>query len=302
MNINIRVFIMKNILKPAFALLMTCAVVLAACSGNAGKKNNGETNEINNNMQNEKETVLLMKTSMGDVKIKLYNKTPKHRDNMVKLVEDGFYDGLLFHRVINEFMVQGGDPESKDAPKGKMLGAGDVGYTVPAEFVFPEYYHKKGALAAARQGDQVNPQKASSGCQFYIVTGKVYSEVDLLSMEEQMNNSKLNKAFNDIAMKRMDEIRKYQAEGNQEALYNMQEEIYAQAEQEAAKTPDFKFTPQQIKDYTTIGGTPFLDREYTVFGEVVEGMEVVEKIEKVKTSKGDRPQQDVKIIEMTVVE
>lgn len=120
----------------------------------------------------EKETKLKIETSAGDITVKLYNETPKHRDNFIKLVEDGTYEGTLFHRVIKDFMIQAGDPESKKAPKGKMLGAGDVGYTVPAEFVYPEYFHKKGALSAARQGDEVNPDKASSGCQFYIVTGK----------------------------------------------------------------------------------------------------------------------------------
>ena len=121
----------------------------------------------------EKETKLKIETSAGDITVKLYNETPKHRDNFIKLVEDGTYEGTLFHRVIKDFMIQAGDPESKKAPKGKMLGAGDVGYTVPAEFVYPKYFHKKGALSAARQGDEVNPDKASSGCQFYIVTGKV---------------------------------------------------------------------------------------------------------------------------------
>ena len=183
-----------------------------------------------------------------------------------------------------------------------MLGSGDVGYTVPAEFVYPKHYHRKGALAAARQGDNVNPDKESSGCQFYIVTGKVYSETELLDLESQLNGNKLNKAFNAIAMKRLDEIRKYQQEGNQDALYDLQEEIYAQAEKEAAAMPDVKFTPQQIKDYTTVGGTPFLDNEYTVFGEVIDGMEVIDRIQQVATDRNDRPKEDVRIVEMTVID
>lgn len=156
----------------------------------------------------EKETKLKIETSAGDITVKLYNETPKHRDNFIKLVEDGTYEGTLFHRVIKDFMIQAGDPESKKAPKGKMLGAGDVGYTVPAEFVYPKYFHKKGALSAARQGDEVNPDKASSGCQFYIVTGKVYNDSTLLGMEQQMNQMRLNNAFNALAQKHMKEIYK----------------------------------------------------------------------------------------------
>lgn len=261
-------------------------------------------NNINNNKQNstemEKETVVLMKTDKGDIKIKLYNETPKHRDNFLKLVKDGTYEGLLFHRVIKDFMVQGGDPESKNAPKGKMLGAGDVGYTIPAEFVYPKYYHKKGALAAARQGDQVNPQKESSGCQFYIVTGKKYSDQELLSMENQMNEAKVTNIFNDIARKNIAKIRELQQKKDQNALYDLQEQIYAQAVKEAEKMPDFKFTAEQIADYRNIGGTPFLDNQYTVFGEVVEGLEVVDSIQVVKTDRGDRPVDDIRILEVEV--
>ena len=261
-------------------------------------------NNINNNKQNstemEKETVVLMKTDKGDIKIKLYNETPKHRDNFLKLVKDGTYEGLLVHRVIKDFMVQGGDPESKNAPKGKMLGAGDVGYTIPAEFVYPKYYHKKGALAAARQGDQVNPQKESSGCQFYIVTGKKYSDQELLSMENQMNEAKVTNIFNDIARKNIAKIRELQQKKDQNALYDLQEQIYAQAVKEAEKMPDFKFTAEQIADYRNIGGTPFLDNQYTVFGEVVEGLDVVDSIQVVKTDRGDRPVDDIRILEVEV--
>lgn len=253
-----------------------------------------------NNMEEQKETVVLMKTDKGDIKIKLYNETPKHRDNFLKLIDDGVYEGLLFHRVIKDFMVQGGDPESKNAPKGKMLGAGDVGYTIPAEFVYPKYYHKKGALAAARQGDQVNPQKESSGCQFYIVTGKKYSEQELKSMEKQMNEAKVTNIFNSIARKNMSLIRELQQKQDQNALYDLQEKIYAEAVEEAKKTPDFKFTSEQIADYTTLGGTPFLDNQYTVFGEVVDGFDVIDSIQVVKTDRSDRPVDDVRIIEVEV--
>lgn len=271
-------------------------LIILACSAVAcksGQKKDG-------NM--EKETVLKIETSMGDIKVKLYNETPKHRDNFIKLAKDGTYNGTLFHRVIKDFMVQAGDPESKNAPKGKMLGSGDVGYTVPAEFVYPKYFHKKGALSAARQGDEVNPKKESSGCQFYIVTGKVFNDSTLLNMEQQKNQNKVTEAFNALAQKHMKEIYKMRKANNQDGLYALQDTLFIQAEAEAAKQPDFHFTPEQIKAYTTVGGTPHLDGEYTVFGEVVEGMDIVDKIQQVKTDRSDRPEEDVKIINVSVIE
>ena len=271
-------------------------LIILACSAVAcksGQKKDG-------NM--EKETVLKIETSMGDIKVKLYNETPKHRDNFIKLAKDGTYNGTLFHRVIKDFMVQAGDPESKNAPKGKMLGSGDVGYTVPAEFVYPKYFHKKGALSAARQGDEVNPKKESSGCQFYIVTGKVFNDSTLLNMEQQKNQNKVTEAFNALAQKHMKEIYKMRKANDQDGLYALQDTLFIQAEAEAAKQPEFHFTPEQIKAYTTVGGTPHLDGEYTVFGEVVEGMDIVDKIQQVKTDRSDRPEEDVKIINVSVIE
>lgn len=271
-------------------------LIILACSAVAcksGQKKDG-------NM--EKETVLKIETSMGDIKVKLYNETPKHRDNFIKLAKDGTYNGTLFHRVIKDFMVQAGDPESKNAPKGKMLGSGDVGYTVPAEFVYPKYFHKKGALSAARQGDEVNPKKESSGCQFDIVTGKVFNDSTLLNMEQQKNQNKVTEAFNALAQKHMKEIYKMRKANDQDGLYALQDTLFIQAEAEAAKQPDFHFTPEQIKAYTTVGGTPHLDGEYTVFGEVVEGMDIVDKIQQVKTDRSDRPEEDVKIINVSVIE
>lgn len=248
------------------------------------------------------ETLVKIETSAGDIKVKLYNETPKHRDNFIKLVKEGTYEGTLFHRVIKDFMIQAGDPESKNAPKGKMLGAGDVGYTVPAEFVYPKFFHKKGALSAARQGDAVNPKKESSGCQFYIVTGKVYNDSTLLQMERQMNENKVSMFFNELAKKHMKEIYKMRKANDEDGLYDLQEKLIAQAQELAAKEPEFRFTPEQVEAYTTVGGTPHLDGEYTVFGEVVEGMDVVDKIQQVKTDRSDRPEEDVKIIKATILE
>ena len=229
-------------------------------------------------------------------------KAPKTVANFIEYVNAGFYNGTIFHRVIKDFMIQAGDPESKNAPKGKMLGSGDVGYTLPAEFVYPKYFHKKGVLSAARQGDNVNPEKASSGCQFYIVTGQVYSDSTLLSMEQKLNENKLATVFNALAQKHMKDIYKMRKANDEEGLYDLQEKLYAQAEAEVAKQPQFHFTPEQVKAYTTVGGTPHLDNEYTVFGEVVEGMDVVDKIQQVKTDRSDRPQEDVKIIKVSVID
>lgn len=272
-------------------LLTLLACALTACK--PGQKQQGDM---------EKETRLKIETSAGDIIVKLYNETPKHRDNFIKLAKEGTYEGTLFHRVIKDFMIQAGDPESKGAPKGKMLGSGDVGYTVPAEFVYPQYFHKKGALSAARQGDEVNPNKESSGCQFYIVTGKVYSDSTLLGMEQQMNQMRLNNAFNALAQKRMKEIYKLRKAGDQEGLMNLQDTLIAQAEAQVAGEPEFRFTPEQVKAYTTVGGTPHLDGSYTVFGEVLEGMDVVDSIQKVKTDRSDRPEEDVVIKKVTVLE
>ncbi len=246
-------------------------------------------------MENQKETMLLIQTDLGDIKIKLYNETPQHRDNFIKLAKEGFYDGTIFHRVIKDFMIQGGDPDSKNAPKGKMLGSGDAGYTVPAEFVYPQLFHKKGALSAARQSDEVNPKKASSGCQFYIVTGKKYSEGQILNMEQQMNHGKVEEVFNTLVSKNAAKIKKLRLDRDKEGLYELQEELIAEAKAKADSLPDFKFTPEQVKAYTTVGGTPHLDNQYTVFGEVVEGLDIVDAIQKVKTNRGDRPEEDIKM-------
>ena len=282
-------------MKRNLVILLTVLVVGAIASCKPGQKNNSD-------MENQKETMLKIETTLGDIKVKLYNETPKHRDNFIKLANEGTYNGTLFHRVIKDFMVQAGDPESKNAPKGKMLGTGDVGYTIPAEIVYPKYFHKKGALSAARQGDNVNPNKESSGCQFYIVTGKVFNDSTLIGMEQQMNENKLTTIFNSLAQKHMKEIYKMRKANDEDGLYDLQEKLFAQAQEEAAKRPDFHFTKEQVETYTTVGGTPHLDGEYTVFGEVVEGMDIVDKIQNVKTDRSDRPEEDVKIVKVSLLD
>lgn len=247
-------------------------------------------------------TRVKIETNKGDIIVKLYNDTPKHKANFLKLVKDGTYEGTLFHRVINNFMIQAGDPNSKTAVKDQQLGDGDVGYTIPAEFAYPERFHKRGALAAARQGDQVNPKKESSGCQFYIVTGQVYNDSTLTNFEKRKNYNVLNAAFTQLVMKNRDEIMNLQKKGDEKALMAMQDKLLAQAREQIKDEPEFKFTPEQVEAYTTVGGTPHLDGDYTVFGEVVDGMDVVDEIQQEATNSNDRPVDDVVIKKMTILD
>ena len=199
----------------------------------------------------EKETLVLIETDKGKIKVKLFDETPKHRDNFIKHVKEHLYDGLLFHRVIKQFMIQGGDINSKDAPMDKHLGDGELDYTLPAEFVYPQYFHRRGALCAARMPDDENPEKASSPNQFYIVTGKYYTEMELNTMEAEKG---------------------------------------------------ITLTEEQRKAYMLEGGAPHLDGNYTVFGQVIEGMKVVDKIQFVDTNEEDRPTKNIAIKTMKIIE
>lgn len=242
-----------------------------------------------------------IETSMGHIKVMLYNETPAHRDNFVKLVKEGYYDGTLFHRVINKFMIQGGDGDSRNAKPGQRLGLGDPGYTIPAEFVYPKYFHKKGALAAARQGDNVNPKKVSSGSQFYIVTGEVIPAGQLGQVERQLQMQQEQNVFNQLVEAHRDEILAMRRARDTQGLQALQDQLIAEMHAQIAREGVAALTEEQKQAYTTIGGTPHLDGAYTVFGEVIEGMDVVEKIEKVATDSADRPKEDVKIISMKIM-
>ena len=270
-------------------ILLTLIACCTACTGNH-KKNDSMTNE----------TLVRLETTMGDITVKLYNETPKHRDNFIKLVEEGTYDGTLFHRVIKDFMIQAGDPESKNASDTAKLGSGDVGYTIPAELV-PTLYHKRGALAAARQPDNINPERASSGCQFYIVTGRVFNEDQLIAMQQNMNQARLDTIFQNLARKHMKEIYKMRKADDMTGLLALQDTLEAQAKEQQRQEGIRKFTPEQIKAYMGEGGAPHLDGDYTVFGEVVEGMDAVSSIEAVKTNKADRPLENVRILKASIV-
>lgn len=238
-----------------------------------------------------------IKTMLGDIVVRLYDETPIHRDNFMKLVKDGYYDGTLFHRVIKDFMIQGGDPDSKGAPAGKMLGVGGPDYTLEAE-IKDSLFHKRGALAAARLGDEVNPERRSSGSQFYIVWGQVYNEGQLRQFSKQLRMQKVQAAFNDLVSSHRDEIMQMRRDRNRAGLQELQEKLVAEAENKVGKAG---MTDEQLKIYSTIGGTPHLDGQYTVFGEVEEGLDVVEMIQSSATGRGDRPVDDIEM-EMGVIE
>lgn len=291
----------------AMLLTMTACGSSAASSSDADSKDSTATNNelkdmtTNYNPADTNSVKVEVETTLGSFTVLLYGDTPRHRDNFVKLVKDGYYNGTLFHRVINEFMVQAGDPDSKNAAPGQQLGAGGPDYTIDAEFVFPKHFHKRGALAAARQGDQVNPTKASSGSQFYIVTGKKVSEGEMANMEKYLEQSALQSRFAQLAQEHMSEVRDMQQKGDQAGLEALQNQLIAEAQAYVAEHP-VKITDEMKKAYTTVGGTPHLDNNYTVFGEVVSGMETVDKIEKVETDRGDRPKEDIRIISMKIVD
>lgn len=227
--------------KKFLILFVSLSLIFFSCSKKTTTVTNDKTTNSEQSEQiQKKKTMIIISTNFGQMKLALYNETPQHRDNFIKIIKDSTLNGTLFHRVIKEFMIQGGDPDSKTAAKGQQLGAGDLGYRVPAE-INSTCFHKKGALAAARDN---NPQKASSSCQFYIVQGKTYTDQQLDMMAAQTGR---------------------------------------------------QYTAEQREVYKTIGGTPFLDGEYTVFGEIVEGLDVVDKIAAVKTDRNDRPLEDIKM-------
>lgn len=246
-----------------------------------------------------KETILIS-TSLGDIKIKLFEETPLHKKNFIKLVKQGFYDSLLFHRVINNFMIQGGDPDSKLANDTVLLGNGDVGYWIPAEFS-PKLYHKKGVLAAAREGDDINPKKESSGCQFYIVMGKKYDSLALQKAEIRVNREIITKinylvGFGGKSPALKSYYTRLFTQGKEDSLKIVVRQLTdAVSKAEYSKTKHYTWSAEQRKTYASLGGTPHLDNNYTVFGEVIEGLDVIDKIASSKTDKNDRPKENIRM-------
>ena len=253
-----------------------------------------------NNLKRILNVKVKIQTSLGDIVVRLYDETPRHCDNFVKLAQEGYFDGTLFHRVIKDFMIQGGDPDSKGAPAGKNLGTGGPDYTIPAEFVYPQLFHKRGALSAARTGDEVNPNRESSGSQFYIVWGKTYKPAELKQMERQMAMQQEQAVFNRLVGENKAKIMELRRNRDRAALQELQDDLIAQTHAICSEEGAPKFTEEQVKAYTTVGGTPFLDNQYTVFGEVEEGLDVVEQIQNVSTGRNDRPVEDV-VMKVTVI-
>jgi cyclophilin family peptidyl-prolyl cis-trans isomerase len=267
--------------------LLTAITIMLGLQLTAQKKENSPLTPA--------ERLVLITTDYGNMKVKLYNETPKSRDNFVKLVQEGFYDSLLFHRVIKGFMIQGGDPQSKNAAPGVMLGNGDVGYTIPAEFV-DSFFHKKGALCAARTE---NPEKAGSGCQFYIAQGKKLTDAEIDQFEQNINNGArmqggFQQVINDPANAALKETFVRLQKSNQRDSLNtlIQTTIQPMIN---AKVKPFKYSAAQREIYKSVGGVAQLDQGYTVFGEVVEGLDVIDKIAAVQTGQADRPVTDVRM-------
>lgn len=252
-------------------------------------------NSKGKSLKKNQDYLIKIETSKGTMYAVLYPETPKHRANFMTLIKSHYYDDLLFHRVIQDFMIQGGDPESKDASKSANLGTGGPGYTVPAEI---GKYHFKGTLAAARIGGPSNPKKESSGSQYYITQGKTYDSLTLDMMLNQKKRNQMNLLFNDYAMKPensefMKQMRGFQQRGEQEKVDSIYTTIEPLLEEEYLKSGGVSYSSKDIDKYAAIGGVPFLDGDYTVFGEVVKGFEVIDAIASVKKNQMDRPNKNV---------
>lgn len=263
----------------AFFLVTALFTLVISCGGSSKKPG---------------ETIVSIKTDFGDIKVKLYDDTPKHKNNFIKLVNEGFYTDLLFHRVINKFMIKGGDPNSKNSEPTAQLGAGGPGYTIPAE-INPKYFHKKGALAAARLGGPRNPEKESSGSQFYIVQGMVYRQGQLDTMELNINKQRKDLMMKEYFQAANSQFAGFQEKNNRDGFDKLVAEITMKVDSIYDAGKKFTLSKEQRDAYSTIGGYPSLDGEYTVFGEVVEGFDVIDKIAALSTDKNNRPFTDVKI-------
>jgi len=269
----------KITMKKIFILIFSAILFFNACDKPTKKQ--------------EKTQLYKIETEFGDMIFKLYDQTPLHKKNFDSLIVQNYFDGLLFHRVIEGFMIQGGDPESRNAEQGELLGNGGPGYTIPAEFV-DTIFHKKGVIAAAREGDDVNPEMRSAGSQFYIVQGKVFSDEDIKKVEKRINASRLNKLITKYIKEA--EEKAYETGGSVDYQVIVKE-ARKKAEKQFKKTGMYRIPDYKRKVYQTIGGTPHLDEAYTVFGEVIEGLEVIDKIAAVETDENNRP---VKNIKMTI--
>ena len=243
----------------------------------------------------KKEPIVVMKTSEGTIKLKLYNDTPIHRDNFIKLSKSKFFEGIIFHRVIKNFMIQSGDPDSRNPKPDSTYGEGGPGYDLPAEIV-NTHFHKKGVLAAAREGDKTNPERKSSGSQFYIVQGKKFTDAELDAVEKKVNDRlRLN------TIEKIFESEKAKPENNALSAEEFKNLVNLKVEAAVNSTPPFKISEERREVYKKIGGSPHLDSSYTIFGEVIEGMDVVDKIAATPTNPKDRPLKDIFILNVKVI-
>jgi cyclophilin family peptidyl-prolyl cis-trans isomerase len=246
------------------------------------------------------DNLVVITTPKGDISLMLYNDTPKHRDNFLKLARQGFFDSTLFHRVINGFMIQGGDPDSRRVAPGIELGNGGPGYDIPAE-ILTEHFHRRGVLAAAREDDKINPKRLSSGSQFYIVQGKIFSQSDLDMIEKEQNSLTKQRIFVNI-MDRPENLKLrnqfFSPDAKKDSVHfrYLLDTLNKMIDKEYLLIPEFKLSDEQRHAYTTIGGAPHLDGKYTIFGEVVSGMEIVDAIAREKTDENDRPLADIPMI------
>ncbi|MBO7556966.1 MAG: peptidylprolyl isomerase [Bacteroidaceae bacterium] len=281
---------MKRIL---LSLLILCSLAASSCTGKNG----------------DGETEVLLQTTEGDIRIKLFNDTPLHRDNFIKNVKEGKYDGVTFHRIIRSFMIQTGDPNTRPGHEAELAAAeadttNTLGETIPAEFVYPKYFHKRGMVAAAREGDDINPKKGSDPYQFYIVTGKFQNETALAEFETARKQALVEERYTKKMAAHRDELETMRKARNRDGVSDLLEKLLDQAKMEVDDLPEtaYEFNQEQIRAYRIYGGAPWLDGSYTIFGEVVEGMKIVLEIEKVKTGAGDKPLRDIRITKASIVE
>ncbi len=280
---------MKRIL---FTLLVLCSMAATSCTG---KNQDGETE-------------VLLQTTEGDIRIRLFNDTPLHRDNFIKNVKEGLYDGVTFHRIIRSFMIQTGDPNTRPGHEAELAAAEadttkTLGETIPAEFVYPKYFHKRGMVAAAREGDDINPKKASDPHQFYIVTGKFQNETAMSEYETARKQALVDERYHKKMLAHSDELEAMRKARDRDGVSDMLEKLLDESKMEVDELPAtaYEFNPEQMRAYRMYGGAPWLDGSYTVFGEVVEGMKIVLQIEKVKTGAADKPLRDIRIIKASIV-
>lgn len=281
---------MKRIL---LSLLILCSLAASSCTGKNG----------------DGETEVLLQTTEGDIRIKLFNDTPLHRDNFIKNVKEGKYDGVTFHRIIRSFMIQTGDPNTRPGHEAELAAAeadttNTLGETIPAEFVYPKYFHKRGMVAAAREGNDINPKKGSDPYQFYIVTGKFQNETALAEFETARKQALVEERYSKKMAAHRDELETMRKARNRDGVSDLLEKLLDQAKMEVDDLPEtaYEFNQEQIRAYRIYGGAPWLDGSYTIFGEVVEGMKIVLEIEKVKTGAGDKPLRDIRITKASIVE